>query len=310
MGRIVDGQWTERDDKFESADGRFRREESRLRGRIGEAPEAGRYHLLCAWPCPWSHRVMLVRAILGLETAIGLTLCDSRMGTQGWYVRAPGPDLPPGAPGAWLHDYYTRSLAGYTGRATVPALWDRATRAIVNNESRDLVSMLAIDLLPLARAPLDLRPAELAAEIDRWCEFQQTALNDAVYRTGYATTAAAHAEARAQVFDALGVLDTQLREREYLAGATLTLADVYAFPTLVRFDAVYATLMRCDLRRIDAYPHLWRYLCRLYRRPEFRGTVDFAEYRAGYFANLAHLLPGASVRTAPELDPGRDCTPA
>lgn len=292
MGMLIEGRWVDQDAKTADPDGRFRRKSSTFRGAIAPRPEAapGRYLLIASAPCPWSHRTLIARQLAGLTDTLPLVMADPVMGPEGWM--APPGVLGDGDAGGPLHRFYTASDRHYSGGTTVPVLWDRQARTIVNNESADIVVQLLDGALP----PPD------PGEAERLATLIHKGINEGVYQAGYAGNQAAYEEAVHGVFAALETLDGHLSERRYIAGDRLTVADIYAFPTLIRFDPIYAVLMRCNLRRITEYRHVLGYLKRLYANPAFAGTVDIGAYRRGYFTNLKRLNPGGLIPLGPTLD--------
>lgn len=306
MGMLVDGIWTDADAKKTDAAGRFVRKPATFRGHIGEEDvypvEANRYRLIVAWPCPWCHRALIARNIARLQQYVPVVWTASVMGTEGWQVD--GQYLPtPLAGDVPLHMYYTASDTRFTGVASVPILWDSVARKIVNNESVDIVGQL------LASSPYIQDISEtfclsLGKEAQEISDLVHSRINEGVYRAGFATSQAAYDEAIDDIFGGLTAINRVLSERTYLGGAQLSLADVYAFPTLIRFDPIYSVLMRCNLKRITEYEHLFAYLKRLYRMPEFMETVNIDEYRQGYFNNLKKLNPSGIIPAGPILDYG------
>jgi len=301
---LVKGRWQSEDNKFDSSDGRFKRQESKLRAWIGDDEtfpvEADRYYLLASYPCPWSHRTMIIRKLLGLEQIIGLLMLDSVISSEGWCLVDASPDFD--TPEVYLHQYYTASVKDYTGLVTTPVLWDRVTHRIVNNESADIIRMAATAFAEFANTRYALYPESRRAEIDELSGFIYEKLNNAVYRAGFAASQDAYDEAIREVFDSLDWLERRLSEQAYLCGNKLTLADVYALPTLIRFDVVYYPLFRCNLRRLQDYPNTWSYLLAVYRLPGVAETCNLDEYRRGYFSNMKRLNPSGIIPVGPRSD--------
>lgn len=292
MGQMLDGVYHAED--FETntdAAGRFRRAQSTIRDAIPAGAPPSRLHLFAAWNCPWAHRALLARAVLGLED-IGVSYALPRRTDQGW-VYEDEPLL--GA--AALHEVYAAGADAYTGRVTVPVLWDRAEGRILNNESADILRMLGETF-----APGRLCPPDLAAEIEGWNALIHPTLNNGVYRAGFATTQAAYEEAAREVFDTLDRIEARLAESRYLAGDRLTEADLRLFPTLARFDVAYHGAFKCNLRRLIDHPHLWAYARDLYQTPGVAETVRFEIYKQGYYSPNPKRNPLGIVPIGPEID--------
>jgi glutathionyl-hydroquinone reductase len=321
---LVDGKWTNAWQPVQATDakGGFVRQDSSFRnwvtpdglagstGTSGFRAESGRYHLYVALTCPWATRVLIARKLKRLEDAVALSIVEPAMTDQGWrFGDYPGSthDAVNGA--TYLHEIYTRADPRYTGRATVPALWDKDRRTIVNNESADLLRMFNSGFGALADSSLDLYPADLRAEIDALNDEVYPSLNNGVYRAGFATTQEAYEEAFAGVFAMLGKLENRLgRSAPHLFGERLTEADIRVFVTLARFDAAYFGQFKCNLRRIADYPNLSAYLARLIALPAFRDTFNLDHIKRGYYSikslNPAQIVPlGPLLAWAPRPSP-------
>lgn len=306
MARLVEGRWVTTPPAAEEIEnGRFVRMDSAFRASISPDPaapfpaEAGRYHLWVSWSCPWAGRTLAVRALKGLEDVVSLSAALPTPGGEGWTF-AEGPDG--AAPGGFpLHRLYSQSVPRYTGKATVPVLWDRKTGRIVNNESAEIIRMLGSAFDHITGNRLDLYPAPLRAEIDRWNALIYPAVNNGVYRAGFATTQSAYDEAVRALFDALDLLDAHLATHRYLAGDYCTEADWRLFTTLVRFDIGYYAAFRCNLRRIEDYAALAPYLRELYQWPGIAQTVKLDLIRTSYWT-LANANPGGIVPIGPVVD--------
>jgi putative glutathione S-transferase len=299
MGMLVDGKWV---DQRPAADrGRFVRPESQFRGVVtadgasGFRAEPGRYHLYVAYGCPWAHRTLIFRRLKGLEDLISVSIASPSDRDQGW---AFDDDAVNGF--RYLHQAYTAAKPDYTGTVTVPTLWDRKTRTIVNNESPEIIRMLnsAFDGVGATRA--DFYPPALRREIDEVNELVYTNINNGVYRTGFARTQEAYDEAVERVFSALDELERRLQSRRYLAGDQVTEADWRLFVTLARFDAVYYSLFKCNVRRIENYPRLQAYLCDLYRVPGVAGTVKLDHIVCSYYSSPV-FNPNGIIPKVPEV---------
>ena len=302
MGVMIDGRFLEDDPGPDTVEhGEFRRAASTIRDRITPdgpyRPEPGRYHLYVAWNCPWAHRALIARTILGLEDAITVAYARPRRTEQGWVYDAEGRYADSELGVRAVHEVYARQRPGYTGRLTVPVLWDRETRRIVSNESADIVRMFAA----FGRGP-DLRPAALAAEVDRWNDLIYPTLNNGVYRAGFARTQEAYDRAVAEVFGTLDAIEATLQERRWLAGDAFTEADLRLFPTLARFDVAYHSAFKCNRRRIVDYPALWTYARRIFAMPGVAATVDFDVYRRGYHSPSPLRNPLGIVPVGPDID--------
>lgn len=314
---LVDGKWQGRFHPVQGTDkkGGFVRQESSFREWIGTdrfPAEAGRYHLYVALICPWASRVLAARRLKGLEDIVPITIVAPWLAEEGWSF-----DAFPGASGAdplhgahHLHELYTRADAHYSGRATVPLLWDKKTDTAVNNESADLLRMFgyAFDgLLPPERAAIDLYPSDLRDDIDALNDWLYPRVNNGVYRTGFATTQVAYDDAVRELFDSLDQVEARLSDgRRYLFGERLTEADIRLFVTLIRFDVAYYGAFKANLRRLDDYPALSAYTRRLYGNPDIGPTVDFDHIRTGYYSiealNPTRIVPRGPVRILGDVD--------
>ncbi|OCJ04061.1 glutathione-dependent reductase [Agrobacterium sp. 13-626] len=313
---LVDGKWTADWHPVQATDakGGFVRQISGFRnwitpdgsagptGEGGFKAEAGRYHLYVALICPWASRTLMGRTLKQLGEAISVSVVEPALSEEGWrFGDYPGAerDLLNGA--TYLHEIYTSADPHYTGRATVPVLWDKERRTIVNNESADILRMLNSGFGPLTDDTVDLYPEDLRVEIDALNDRIYPRLNNGVYRTGFATTQLAYEEAFAEVFAMLDELETRLDSQgPFLFGERLTEADLRLFVTLIRFDAAYHDLFKCNLRRLADYPHLSRYLDRILSVPGIRGTVNIDHIKRGYYSIKA-LNPTGIVPVGPQL---------
>ncbi len=309
MGLLIDGRWSDRWYDTESSGGRFVRAQSSFRswvradGSTPHPPEAGRYHLYVSLACPWAHRTLIFRKLKGLEEAIGLSVVDPVMGENGWaFSAAPGATPDPLFGSRYLHEIYTRADRNYTGRVTVPVLWDRERKTIVNNESSEIIRMFNGEFDAIGESSLDFYPAALRAEIDEINEYVYARVNNGVYRCGFATTQVAYREAFRELFEALDVLEQRLATRRYLVGDRITEADWRLFTTLVRFDVVYVGHFKCNLRRIAHYPNLSGYVRDLYQSPGIAATVNFEHIKRHYYESHVTINPTRIVPLGPELD--------
>jgi glutathionyl-hydroquinone reductase len=296
MGMMVEGVWRDIPRDTKSTGGAFVRPESGFRGRVSkDSVKPGRYCLYAAKSCPWAHRTVIVRAMKGLEKAIPVYYAGPQMAENGWEYADGGI--------RYLHELYARARPDYTGRVTVPLLWDRERSEIVNNESAEILRMLNREFDALARRKLaDLYPEKLRKEIDSVNERVYRDLNNGVYRAGFATAQDKYEAAFGGVFDTLDWLEKRLAGRRWLCGARFTEADVRLFTTLVRFDAVYYSHFKCNLRRLIDYPRLWRYTRRIHALPGVARTVDLAAIKAHYYRSMRQLNPTQIVPRGPRLD--------
>lgn len=311
MGLLIDGVWHDQWYDTAKTGGRFVRSETAFRNRItpdgadGFKAEPGRYHLYVSLACPWAHRTLIFRKLKRLESIVSLSVVDWLMAEHGWtFSERPGciPDNVNGA--QYLHQIYTKAKPGYTGRVTVPVLWDRRTGTIVNNESAEIIRLFnsAFDGLPGVDRELDLSPPELRLEIDAMNARVYDAVNNGVYKAGFATSQDAYEEAVGALFAMLDELDSLLARQTYLVGGRLTEADWRLFTTLVRFDPVYVGHFKCNLKRLIDYPHLWRYARRLYCIPGVAETVNMAHIKGHYYESHRTINPTGIVPAGPELD--------
>lgn len=305
MGLLIDGVWQDRWYDTASTGGRFVRAESRFRDRVtadgssGFKAEAGRYHLYVSYACPWAHRTLIFRVLKGLEAAISVSVVEPLMLEDGWTL-ADGADTVNDA--RFLHQIYTKADPGYSGRVTVPVLWDRERRTIVNNESAEIIRMLNGEFAEIGVPGPDLYPEPLRAEIDTVNDWVYRTVNNGVYRAGFATTQEAYEEAVTALFESLDAIEERLRRQRYLVGERMTEADWRLFTTLVRFDAVYVGHFKCNLRRIVDYPNLWSYLRELYQVLGVAQTVHFDHIKAHYYGSHKTINPTGIVPKGPALD--------
>lgn len=319
---LVNGQWQGEWDPVKTSDrqGRFVRQISTIRnwitvdGRAGPTGEAGfkaasgRYHLYLALICPWACRTLMTRMIKGLERHISLSIVSPVMTDQGWqfdhFPRATPDHL---HKSNYLHQLYTRNDPDYSGRATVPVLWDKKLDKMVNNESADILRMFNDAFEELAPSEVDLYPEARRGTIDELNGYYYNALNNGVYRAGFASTQYAYDEAYTEIFAALDDAEQRLTCSRFILGDRLTETDIRLFVTLVRFDAVYHGLFKCNRKRIIDYPQLSRYLSDIYHLPGISATVDFAHIKQGYYA-IRKLNPSGIVPQGPEhiLQPQED----
>ena len=306
MGMLVEGQWADKWYKPDSK-GRFVRPETHFRNQIETgpdatfAPESGRYHLYVAYACPWAHRTLIMRHLKGLEAHIDISVVSPDMGDQGWtFDRDHGSTGDPLHSSRFLHEIYTRAAPDYTGRVTVPVLWDKRQGTIVNNESREVMRLLDHAFADLAApdAP-DLAPGPLLDQIDAMIDANYEPVNNGVYKCGFATTQEAYDEAVDALFARLDTLDTLLQRQQWLLGESPTEADICLYTTLVRFDPVYAIHFKCSRRRIVDYPGLRRYLHDLWQIPAFHETTHMDHIRRHYYWSHESINPHRIIADEP-----------
>jgi len=292
-----------------SKDGGFVRQQNRFRDRItadgssGYKAEPGRYHLYVSLACPWAHRAVIVRRLMGLEDVISLSVVDPIRDERGWAFRdGPGHSTDPVNGFGFLSEAYLASDPAFEGRYTVPALWDRATRRIATNDYPQLTTQFETEFAAFATTAVDLYPARLREEIDAVNQVVYEDVNNGVYKAGFAATQQAYEEAFDTLFARLDWLDQRLAGQRYLVGDRLTEADVRLFTTLVRFDAVYYVHFKCNLRRLVDYPTLWPYARDLYQTPGFGDTVDFDHIKRHYYMTHDKLNPTRIVPKGPAMD--------
>jgi len=314
VGLLVNGVWHDQWYDTRASGGAFVRADSTFRnwvtadgapgptGAGGFAAEPGRYHLYVSLACPWAHRTLIYRALKGLDGMIPVSVVHWLMGSEGWTF-AEGRGVVPDPDGARvLHEVYTRAAPGFSGRVTVPVLWDRTRRTIVNNESSEIIRMFNSAFDGVGARPGDFYPPALRAEIDALNARIYPTLNNGVYRAGFATTQAAYEEAVLPLFETLDMLEARLARHRFLCGAQPTEADWRLFTTLVRFDAVYVGHFKCNIRRLVDYRNLWAYTRDLYQWPGVRETVDLFHIKHHYYESHRGVNPTGIVPAGPVLD--------
>jgi glutathionyl-hydroquinone reductase len=315
MGLLVDGVWQDEQHSARTPEGRFVRPTTRFRnwvtedggpgptGEGGFAAARGRYHLYVALPCPWAHRTVIMRMLKGLEDVVSMSVLEPLYGPHGWrFGTSPGtsPDSVNGA--SELAEIYLRADPRYTGRVSVPALWDKERRTIVNNESAEIIRMLNDAFGRFTNVRTDYYPPALREEIGRVNALVYENVNNGVYRAGFATAQEAYEEAFRALFRVLDELEQRLARQRYLAGGDITEADWRLFTTLVRFDAVYYSHFKCNLRRIIDYPNLSNYLRDLYQQGGVAATVNMDHIKRHYYGSQRHVNPTGIVPLGPQLD--------
>ncbi len=315
MGLLVDGAWKDQWHDTGASGGRFVRTEAQFRnwvtrdgapgpsGRGGFKAEPGRYHLYVSYSCPWAHRTLIFRKLKRLENIISVSVVNAHMDGEGWSFE-PGPGVVPdpirGA--QYLHQLYTAAVPDYSGRVTVPVLWDKQTNTIVSNESPEIIRMFNSAFDEWGDSRLDFYPAALRGEIDAVNDRVYRTVNNGVYRAGFATSQAAYDEAVTELFETLDWLEARLAQRRYLCGDRITEADWRLFTTLVRFDPVYVGHFKCNLRRLVDYPNLWGYTRELYQWPGVAETVRLDHIKSHYYTSHKTVNPTGIVPKGPIID--------
>ncbi|WP_318438834.1 glutathione S-transferase family protein [Photobacterium leiognathi] len=315
MGLLVDGKWHTDWYDTKSTGGKFERKASSFRnwitkdgsagitGEAGFKAEPNRYHLYVSLACPWAHRAIIYRQLKGLDSIIPMSVVNAYMGENGWNFEAgDGVVADPIFNAQFLHQIYTQADPDYTGRVTVPVLWDKHKQTIVSNESADIIRMLNSAFDDVGAVKGDFYPQALRQQIDELNDFVYANINDGVYRAGFATTQEAYDEAVIALFDALEVIEQRLSTQRYLLGDHITEADWRLFTTLVRFDAVYVGHFKCNLKRIVDFPHLWGYVQDLYQVEGIAQTVDIDYIKAHYYGSHETINPTRIIPKGPKLD--------
>jgi len=320
MGLLVNGQWRDAWYDTEKTQGRFVRNESAFRnwvtpdggagpsGQGGFKAELGRYHLYVSLACPWASRAVIFRKLKRLDNVISISIVDPFMGENGWAFSAPDGSLTAGSTpddimGArFLYTIYLKAKRDYTGRVTVPVLWDKRHRTIVNNESAEIIRMFNDAFDEWGDATLDLYPTDLREQVDQINSVVYDNVNNGVYKCGFATSQQAYNESFDALFKTLDDLEARLDRQRYLAGSRLTEADWRLFTTLVRFDSVYYGHFKCNQRRIIDYPNLWNYTRELWQVPGIAETVNLFHIKRHYYASHVTINPTRIVPKGPALD--------
>jgi putative glutathione S-transferase len=298
MGLLVNGEWRDQGYDTSQTKGRFVRKESSFRnwltadGSSGFKAEAGRYRLYVSYACPWAHRTLIFRALKGLEEMIDVVVVEPLMLENGWV-------LPGGKP---LHTVYTKADPSYSGRVTVPVLWDKQGKTIVSNESSEIIRMLNTAFDDLGSVPGNYYPEDLRSDIDEINSYIYPRINNGVYRCGFATNQEAYEEAFAELFEGLDVLEERLSRQRYLVGNRLTEADWRLFTTLLRFDPVYVGHFKCNKRRLIDYPNLWAYTRDLFQVPGVADTVHMDHIKGHYYGSHRNINPTGVVPMGPVIN--------
>lgn len=315
MGLLVEGKWQDQWYDTKSSGGRFQREDAGFRNWVtadgsagpsgvgGFKAEPNRYHLYVSLACPWAHRTTIYRKLKGLEDMVSLSVVHPFMGDKGWtFAAGEGVIADPLHDADYAYEIYVAAKPDYTGRVTVPILWDKKTNTIVSNESSEIIRMFNTAFDEVGARAGNFLPVEKLAEIDEINDRVYTAVNNGVYKAGFATTQAAYEEAVTALFEALDMLEARLSQQRYLVGQTITEADWRLFTTLVRFDSVYFGHFKCNIRRIVDYPNLWGYLRELYQVPGVAETVNMTHIKQHYYGSHANINPTRIVPVGPAID--------
>ncbi|SFB99749.1 putative glutathione S-transferase [Alkalibacterium subtropicum] len=315
MGLLVDGEWHDKWYDTEKNDGRFIREESQFRnwvtrdgsagptGGAGFRAEPGRYHLYISNACPWANRTMIMRKLKGLEDMISVSVVNPLMAENGWTFEADDGVVPDPVDDAdYLYEVYTRVEPDYSGRVTVPVLYDLKQHKIVNNESSEIMRMLNSAFDDVGAKEGDYYPEDLRDDIDRINDRVYNAINNGVYKAGFATKQEVYEEEVTKLFEALDEVETILEKHPYLTGSRITEADWRLFTTLIRFDSVYHGHFKCNLKRITDYENLWLYTRELYNWPGVSETINFRHIKEHYYRSHTMINPTGIVPKGPDLD--------
>lgn len=315
MGLLIDGTWHDQWYDTAGTGGRFVRSDAQFRnwitadGRPGPSGEGGfkaeadRYHLYVSLACPWANRTLILRTLKGLQDMISVSVVNPYMGEHGWtFDPAPGVVADPIGAAQYLYQVYLRAQPDYSGRVTVPVLWDKHRNTIVSNESSEIIRMLNSAFDDIGARPGDYAPAHLLPEIDAINAQVYDAINNGVYKVGFATTQAVYESELVKLFETLDELEARLATRPFLLGESPTEADWRLFVTLIRFDPVYYGHFKCNLQRLVDYPNLWRYTRQLYQWPGVTDTVNFDHIKQHYYRSHPSINPNGIVPTGPRLD--------
>lgn len=309
MGKLIDGTWVPSPELATHQNGRFVREESSFRHWVSHdensdfPAEAGRYHLYISYACPWAHRALIMRSLKCLDDSIGVTVVEPLLGEDGWQFGAVGSETEDTINHKnFLYEIYQKADSNYTGKVTVPVLWDKKTETIVSNESSEIIRMLNRAFHHLCHRKIDFCPDDLLADIDEINAFVYSNINNGVYKCGFAKTQKAYDAAFDALFSALDTVEARLDKSRYLVGGQMTEADIRLFTTLVRFDAVYVGHFKTNLRRIDDYPNLSNYLRDMYQTEGIAKTVHMNHIKQHYYMSHTTINPTGIVPNGPALN--------
>jgi len=300
MGLLVKGKWVDEWYDTKSTDGKFIRKDSSFRNFIGSdqfPAENNRYHLYISYACPWAHRTTIFRKLKTLEKIIPITIVDALMGKNGWELSED-----PVNSKKYLHEIYTLANPNYTGRVTVPVLWDKKLQTIVNNESSEIIRMFNRAFNDLTDNLQDYYPQNLQPEIDEINDFIYDAINNGVYKAGFATTQTVYEEEVTKLFNALNVIEKRLNTQRYLVRNHLTEADFRLFTTLLRFDPVYVGHFKCNIRTIADYPNLSNYVRDLYQTEGVKETINMDHIKTHYYKSHVSINPTGIIPLGPDIN--------
>jgi len=308
MGLLIDGEWADQGYNTEETEGKFIRADSTFRNRIqadgssSHPPEKDRYHLYVSLACPWAHRTLIFRKLKKLEDLITVSIVDPLMLGKGWTFTEDEGCIPDTINNKnYLYEVYQLADSKFSGRVTVPVLWDKNESTIVNNESSEIIRMFNTEFEELGADPYDFYPEPLRNDIDEVNDYIYHNINNGVYKCGFASTQVAYDEAFQNLFDALSTMDERLENQLYLVDNQITEADWRFFTTLVRFDAVYVGHFKCNLKRISDYPNLSNYLENLYQAPGVSDTVNLKHIKNHYYSSHRFINPTGIVPKGPKL---------
>ena len=315
MGMMIDGQWHSKEPASSTASDTFQRAQSVFRdwitadggpgpdGQTAQPAQANRYHLYVSLACPWAHRTLIMRELKGLQKLISVSVVNPIMGEQGWtFEPAQGVVADPVMDVQFLYQLYAQANPQFTGRITVPVLWDKQRGTIINNESAEIIRIFNTAFDSLGANKVNMAPADLLPQIDQINAHVYDTVNNGVYKAGFARSQAAYDSAVHALFDSLDGLESRLAQQRYLTGTQLTEADWRLFTTLIRFDPVYVGHFKCNLRRLIDYPNLWNYMLELYQMPGVASTVSLDHIKTHYYSSHQHLNPSGIVPAGPVLD--------
>ncbi len=314
MGKLIEGTWHDVWYETKESDGHFVRPDAGFRhwitpdgrpgpsGEGGFRAETGRYHLYVSYACPWAHRTLIVRMLKGLEDFVSVSVVHPLMGDKGWTFDDGEGVVPDPLGSRYLYELYVRSKSTYTGRVTVPVLWDKTLGRIVSNESSEIIRMFNSAFDDIGATPGDYYPEELRPRIDQVNARVYETLNNGVYRCGFATTQQAYEDAFDKLFGTMDWLEDIVSSQRYLAGSQVTEADWRLFTTLVRFDAVYVGHFKTNKKRLVDYPNLWAYTRELYQHPHVAGTVNMRHIKEHYYRSHETINPTRVVPKGPDID--------
>lgn len=315
MGLLVDGRWQDQWYDTKSTGGKFVRSQAQFRnwitadgsagptGKEGFKAESDRYHLYISLACPWASRTLIMRKLKGLEEHISLSIVNPYMLEHGWtFEDYPGVISDSLFNSQYMYQVYLKADPNYSGRVTVPVLWDKETKTIVSNESSDIIRMFNTAFNDITRNTDDYYPENLRTEIDHINEFVYDKVNNGVYKTGFATKQSVYEKELQNLFSGLDQLENRLASQNWLVGNSMTEADIRLFTTLVRFDPVYFGHFKCNLKRLVDYPNLWEYTKRIYNLPGIAETVDFDHIKTHYYGSHKTINPNGIIPTGPEID--------